>query len=128
MMDLPKYNLIRYELDTLILSKDISNYFHSLVKRYNGRYKDLYDWFGSLTEEQLCNIGISVREVRINNQPPKVAGYRFRYNSTDRDSWIWRSIIFKRLTQAGITTYHSWYDPIAWDADDDIVTTATDHV
>lgn len=55
---LPNYKLIRYEVTTMTEGK-LQLYFR-LLDRYRNNIKALYEWFASLTEEQLFGIGLRI--------------------------------------------------------------------
>lgn len=56
MMNTPNYNLVRYELGLIDIGKAYSQFYKDLLTKYQHNTSILFDWFASLTEQQLWDI------------------------------------------------------------------------
>jgi len=72
-MQLPNYNILRYELDLLNLYKDVEplSFFKNIHNKYvnSNQIELLYNWYDSLSTQQLKNLGITKQNNLVKPQP-----------------------------------------------------------
>jgi len=85
MIQLPNYNLLRYELGIVKLHKNMTTlqYFEEFHSKYNNYRPELFDWYQTLSKEQLQNLDI-VKSViteqhRYNHNKLKTVYFNLKY-------------------------------------------------